>query len=98
LFEPIKLDPLVNQRVIFKLHGEESTMDAMILGYDDAGYWIKGGTLAEYLKKADVSDSLSDVRYLEIPKIQWLQRWPGKITYRSGEPYSQQHRKIGVWA
>jgi hypothetical protein len=49
MFEPIKLNPLVNQRVIFKLRTETSTMDATILGYDDAGYWIKGGTLAEYL-------------------------------------------------
>jgi hypothetical protein len=50
MFERIKLDPLVNRRVIFKLRCEASTMDATILGYDDAGYWIKGGTLAEHLK------------------------------------------------
>jgi hypothetical protein len=86
LFEPIKLDPLVNQRVIFKLHAEVSTMDATILGYDDVGYWVKGGTLAEHLKKSDVSDSESDIRYLEIKRIQWLQRWPGKVTYLNGEP------------
>jgi hypothetical protein len=79
--ERIKLDPLVNQRVIFKLRTESSTMDATILGFDDTGYWVKGGTLAEHLKKADVSDSVSDVRYLEIRQIEWLQKWPGKITY-----------------
>jgi hypothetical protein len=82
MFERIKLDPLLNRRVIFKLRCEASTMDATILGYDDAGYWIKGGTLAEHLKRTDVSDSHSDVRYLEIVRIEWLQKWPGKITYR----------------
>ena len=82
MFEEIKLDPLVNQRVIFKLRSETSTMDATILGYDDAGYWIKGGTLAEHLKRINVSDSQSDVRYLEIRQIEWLQKWPGRITYR----------------
>lgn len=84
MFEPIKLDPLVNQRVIFKLRGVKSTMDAVILGYDDAGYWIKGGTLAEYLKTSDVSDSQTDVRYLEIRQIEWRQKWPGKVVYRDG--------------
>lgn len=57
-------------------------MEATILRYDDAGYWIKGGTLAERLKRTEVSDSQSDVRYLEIRRIEWLQKWPGKITYR----------------
>jgi hypothetical protein len=66
MIEPIKLDPLVNQRVIFKLRSEAPAMDATILGYDDAGYWIRGGTLAEHLKNDDVSDSETDVRYLEI--------------------------------
>jgi hypothetical protein len=32
MIERIKLDPLVNQRVIFKLRSEASTMDATILG------------------------------------------------------------------
>jgi hypothetical protein len=61
MIEHIKLDPLVNQRVIFKLRSETSTMDATILGSDDAGYWIKGGTLAEHLENDEVSDSETDV-------------------------------------
>jgi hypothetical protein len=85
MFEPIKLDPLVNQRVIFKLHGEKSTMDATILAFDDAGYWIKGGTLAERLKQETGSSLESDVHYLEIRKIEWLQKWPGKISYRGSQ-------------
>lgn len=56
-------------------------MDATILGYDDSGYWIKGGTLAEHLQREDVSDSQCD-----IGKIHWLQRWPGIVTYLNGEP------------
>jgi hypothetical protein len=79
MIERIRLDPLVNQCVIFKLRSEVSPMDATILCYDNAGYWIKGGTLAEHLKKDDVSDSETDVRYLEIRRIEWLQKWPGRI-------------------
>jgi len=51
-------------------------MDATILSYDTTGYWIRRGTLADYLSKADLSDAKSDVRYLEISRIEWLQVYP----------------------
>ena len=70
-------------------------MDAVILGYDNEGYWIKGGTLAEYLKRDVASDQESDVRYLEIRKIQWLHKWPGKIAYR-GAPVTPSTVKRSV--
>ena len=76
MIERIKLDPLTNQRVIFKLRGLMSTMDATILSYDENGYWIRGGSLAAYLTDADVSDPQNDVRYLEIGRIEWLRAAP----------------------
>jgi hypothetical protein len=76
MIERIKLDPLLNRRVIFKLRGLEATMDATILSYDATGYWIRGGTLVAYLAKGDLSDTKSNVRYLEISRIEWLQAYP----------------------
>lgn|GEM_PF-863824 len=76
MIERKKLDPLINRRVIFKLCGQKTTMDATILSYDTTGYWIRRGTLADYLSKADLSDAKSDVRYLEISRIEWLQVYP----------------------
>ena len=40
--ERIKLNPLVNRRVIFKLCGQDLPMDGAILAHDDSGYWVKG--------------------------------------------------------
>jgi hypothetical protein len=51
-------------------------MDATIISYDTTGYWIRGGTLVDYLSKADLSDAKSDVRYLEFSKIRWLRAYP----------------------
>lgn len=71
--ERIRLDPLVNQRVIFKLHGQHDPMESTILGFDDTGYWIKGGPLVDYLSSAEME---GDVRFLEFSKIEWFQRAP----------------------
>ena len=40
--ERIKLDPLVNQLVRFKLHELEETKEGMIRAFDEHGYWIEG--------------------------------------------------------
>ncbi len=42
--ERIKLDPLVNRLVRFKLHELADTKDAVIRTFDEQGYWIEGGT------------------------------------------------------
>jgi hypothetical protein len=62
--ERIKLDPLINRLVIFKLRGQEP-MEATIIGFDDSGYWIRGGALALFL-----SGSENEVCYLEFSKIE----------------------------
>jgi hypothetical protein len=64
----MNLDPLINRRVIFKVRGH----DATILRYDENGYWLKGGTLAEFLSDSGVSEPSNDVRYLEFAKIEWF--------------------------
>jgi len=67
----IKPDPLLNRRVIFKLHGMDP-LDSTILKQDATGYWIRGGTLAPHLNQSNCSLPESDVRYLEFTRIEWL--------------------------
>lgn len=67
----MKLDPLLNRRVIFKLHGMDP-LDSTILKRDETGYWIRGGTLAARLDQSNCSLPESDVRYLEFTRIEWL--------------------------
>jgi hypothetical protein len=67
----MKLDPLLNRRVIFKLHGLDP-LDSTILKQDEAGYWIRGGTLAAQLDQSNCSLPESDVRYLEFGRIEWV--------------------------
>jgi len=62
---------LLNRRVVFKLHGMDP-LDATVLKQDDTGYWIRGGTLAGKLERANCSLPESDVRYLEFNRIEWL--------------------------
>jgi hypothetical protein len=66
----MKLDPLLNRRVIFKLHGMDP-LDATILKQDATGYWIRGGTLASRLDQSNCSED-NDVRFLEFARIEWL--------------------------
>jgi hypothetical protein len=67
----MKLAPLLNRRVIFKLHGMDP-LDSTILKQDETGYWIRGGTLAPRLNQPNCSLPESDVRYLEFNRIEWL--------------------------
>jgi hypothetical protein len=68
---PMKLDPLLNRRIIFKLHGMDP-LDSTILKRDATGYWVRGGTLAPHLDQSNCSLPESDVRYLEFTRIEWL--------------------------
>jgi hypothetical protein len=67
----MKPTPLLNRRVIFKLHGLDP-LDATILKQDATGYWIRGGTLAPQLDQSNCSLPDNDVRYLEFTRIEWL--------------------------
>jgi hypothetical protein len=67
----MKRDPLLNRRVIFKLHGMDP-LDSTILNQDETGYWISGGTLPLQLGQSNCSLPENDVRYLEFTRIEWL--------------------------
>jgi hypothetical protein len=67
----MKPAPLLNRRVIFKLH-DMDPLDSTILKQDETGYWIRGGTLAPRLDQSNCSQPDSDVRYLEFTRIEWL--------------------------
>jgi hypothetical protein len=72
--ERIKLDPLINRRVIFKLRDHEQTLEATILGFDETGYWVRGGTLCDFLPRRESLHT--DIRFLEFTRIQWFQAAP----------------------
>jgi hypothetical protein len=67
----MKPAPLLNRRVIFKLHGMDP-LDSTILKQDETGYWIRGGTLAGHLDQSNCSQPENDVRFLEFTRIEWL--------------------------
>jgi len=67
----MKLDPLLNRRVVFKLHGMDP-LESTILKQDAGGYWIRGGTLPSHLDQSNCSLPENDVRYLEFTRIEWL--------------------------
>jgi hypothetical protein len=74
-YERIKLGPLVNKLVRFKLYELEDMKEGIIRAYDEAGYWIEGGSLAEHLKNTSpCSDMTSDIQYIEFKRIHWLQK------------------------
>src|SRR5262249_17913873 len=75
IVEQIRLDPLINKPVRFKLHELAETKEATIRAFDELGYWIEGGSLAEYLKRTTpCSDAGSEIQFLEYKRIQWVQK------------------------
>lgn len=73
--EKIKLDPLVNQLVRFKLHELTETKEGVIRAFDQHGYWIEGGSLAEYLQRTSPgADVASRVQFIEYKRIHWIQK------------------------
>lgn len=73
--ERIKLDPLINKLVRFKLRELLDTREGTIRAFDGEGYWIEGGSLAEYLRATGSgADATSQVQFLEYNRIQWFQK------------------------
>ena len=73
--ERIRLDPLINQLVRFKLHELAETKEGTIRALDELGYWIDGGSLAEYLRcTSPGADALSEIQFLEYKRIHWIQK------------------------
>jgi len=73
--ERIKLDPLVNRLVRFKLHELAETKEAVIRAFDEQGYWIEGGSLAEYLRSTSPGgNAASEFQFIESKRIHWIQK------------------------
>lgn len=73
--ERIRLDPLVNRLVRFKLHELSEMKEGIIRAFDDQGYWIEGGSLAQYLcDTTPGADRNSDIQFIEHKRIHWFQK------------------------
>jgi hypothetical protein len=73
--EKIRLDPLVNRLVRFKLYEIAETKEGVIRAFDESGYWIDGGSLAQYLRISSLcSDASSEVQFIEYKRIHWFQK------------------------
>lgn len=71
----IKLSTNINKLVRFKLHELTDMKESVIRAIDQHGYWIEGGSLAEYLRKtAPGADAQSEVQFIEFERIHWTQR------------------------
>ncbi len=71
----MKLDPLVNQLVRFKLHESPDTFEATILAFDETGYWVRGGSLCEYLgQSAELRTPDDTAHFLEFKRIRLIQK------------------------
>jgi hypothetical protein len=73
--ERIKLDPLVNQLVRFNLHELAEMQEGVIRAFDESGYWIEGGSLAQHLRSTSPgADLASEVQFIEYKRIHWIQK------------------------
>jgi hypothetical protein len=66
----MKLDPLVNQLVRFKLHESPESFEATILAFDETGYWVRGEShCAQSLQAEDTPYFLEFKRIRSIQKV-----------------------------
>jgi len=73
--ERIELSTHLHELVRFKLHELNEMKEGVIRAIDKQGYWIEGGSLAEYLKSTSPgSDPASHVQFIEYRRIHWMQR------------------------
>jgi hypothetical protein len=65
-----------NGRATFKLFGQ-APMQATLLHRNQAGFWIQGGKLAEFLGGCDFSGVEVDVCFLAANKVEWYKAASG---------------------
>jgi hypothetical protein len=59
----------------FKLHELAETKEGIVRSFDEHGYWVEGGSLAEYLRMAfPGGDVASPVQFVEYKRIHWIQK------------------------
>ena len=67
--------PASNQLVRFKLHEVADVKEGIIRAIDQHGYWIEGGSYAEYLRSTSPGvDAHSEVQFIESKRIHWTQK------------------------
>jgi hypothetical protein len=73
--QKIKLSTHINELVRFKLHELADMKEGVIRAIDQHGYWIEGGSLAEYLRSTSPgADAHSEVQFIAFKRIHWIQR------------------------
>jgi hypothetical protein len=73
--ERITLSTLINELVRFKLHELTDMKEGVIRAIDQEGYWIEGGSLAEYLRQTSPgADATSKVQFIKFKRIHWMQK------------------------
>jgi len=74
--EIIKLSAhLINEVVRFKLYEIAEVKEGVIRAVDQDGFWIQGGSLCEYLRRASPGAIVhSAVQFVELKRIQWMDR------------------------
>jgi len=71
----IKLSTHINELVRFKLHEIVEMKEGVIRAIDQHGYWIEGGSLADYLQSTSPgADAQSKVQFVEFKRMHWMQR------------------------
>ena len=71
----IRLSTHINEFVQFKLHELTAMKEGVIRAIDEQGYWIEGGSLAEYLRSTSPgTDSNAAVQFIEFKRIHWMQK------------------------
>jgi hypothetical protein len=73
--EGIKLSTHISELVRFKLRELTEMQEGVIRAIDRNGYWIEGGSLAEYLRSTSPgADAQSDIQFVEFKRIHWQQK------------------------
>jgi hypothetical protein len=71
----IRLSTHMNELVRFKLHELADMKEGVIRAIDQHGYWIEGGSLAEYLRSTSPGvDAHAAVQFIEFKRIHWMQK------------------------
>jgi len=71
----IRLSTHINELVRFKLHELTEMKEGIIRAIDQQGYWIEGGSLAEYLRNTSPgADASAAIQFIEFKRIHWMQK------------------------
>lgn len=71
--ERIKLSTHINELVRFRLHELTEMKEGVTRVIGQHGYWVDGGSLAEYLRSTSPgTDAESEIPFVEYKRIHWI--------------------------